>query len=143
MRLLGGSPYIFLTHGEETPAPGPEVLHPGDLLAQLQQLVIRRNLQRILLTASADDCEASDADLDDDGEGEEAEWSEADEGAEAGDEEDAGLAADEPVPPARRQVQEVGGQQRGDTVKQPGRFRYHKVGLGFVITGVLVSITFQ
>ena len=85
----------------------------------------------------------SDVDLDDDGEGEEAEWSEADEGAEAGDEEDAGLAADEPVPPARRQVQEVGGEQGGELVNQPRGFRYHKVRLGFVITGVLVSITFQ
>ena len=46
-------------------------------------------------------------------EAEEPQRTEADEGAEGGDEQEAGLASDKPVLPSRREIEKIRGQQRG------------------------------
>ena len=58
-------------------------------------------------------------------EAKEAERSEADEAAERGYEQSPGLASHKPVLPARREVQEVGGQQGGEDGEEVGRLLYH------------------
>ena len=58
-------------------------------------------------------------------EAEEAERSEADEGAEGRYEQSPGLASHKPVLPPRREVQEVGGQQGGEDGDEVGRLHYH------------------